>query len=180
MRVVMSVLCSHCKSIHVERIIRRGLRDMVQNSLGKWPYICRSCQKRTYSKHRRNSPNKASEGSMPDSSVRSAVDCTARRQGADAAVMIRAESEHQLTNILLALSRAIEAAQMTSQSMKQNSRASEAYSHNRAPYPVMNRLAFPASTFDEPATVRRSIGAHLPEPKLHKPQNVYTAASARI
>jgi hypothetical protein len=58
---------------------------------------------------------------MPDSSVRSSVDCAARQQGANAAVVIRAESEHQLTNILLALSRAIEAEQM----------ASETYSHNR-------------------------------------------------
>jgi hypothetical protein len=107
MRVVMSVLCSHCESAHVERVIRRGLRDMVHNLLGNWPYVCRSCQKRSYSKCRRNSTNKGSERSMPDSSVRSSVDCAARQQGANAAVVIRAESEHQLTNILLALSRAI-------------------------------------------------------------------------
>jgi hypothetical protein len=39
------------------------------------------------------------------------VSAEARRQGSEAAVLIKTENEHQLTSILLALSRAVEAEQ---------------------------------------------------------------------
>jgi len=69
----------------------------------------------------------------PHSFFQSTVDCTARRQGSNASVFIQAESEHQLTNILFALSRAVEAEQMATTSMKQNATACETRSHSWAP-----------------------------------------------
>jgi hypothetical protein len=88
--------------------------------LGLWPYVCRRCGKCSWlplrdGPKRRAAPRES--GSPPPSPV----DCETRRHNAEAAVVIRAETEHQLTNILLALSRAVEAEQRVDMPQRPNS-----------------------------------------------------------
>ena len=118
-RVVMAaVSCSHCDSLDVQRRARLGLWDMAQNLFGRWPYVCRGCRRCFYAEHRTNPRRRASPRLAREPSSGSVFECAARRQGANAAIVIRAENDHQLTNILLALSRAVEAEQFASNSGK--------------------------------------------------------------
>jgi hypothetical protein len=95
--------------------------DMLQNQFGRWPYVCRRCHNSFYSQHRHTHNLKLQP--KPQFKPDAGVAFTAQRQGAQAAVAIRAEDDGQLMRILLALSRAVEAEQQAANSTSRHRQA---------------------------------------------------------
>jgi len=86
--------------------------DMLQNLFGRLPYVCRPCQRSFYSEHRHRNNLKGQPTSKFKPEPPPGTAFRAQRQGAaQAAVVIRTEDDRQLTRILRALSRAVEAEQ---------------------------------------------------------------------
>jgi len=86
----MTVVCKHCGSMDTARVPRSGLWDFVKYVADRFPYRCRSCSFRFYSTTRT-----IKKGPPP---VHKAT------------IEVRAATERELTAMLLALSKAVEAA----------------------------------------------------------------------
>lgn len=109
----MGVACSYCGSTQVLRRRRQGLVDAFLHVFGRWPFICRACGN-TFHSYYRDVPHRPVPVPPVEPKAPEETACFTKRDGAKAAVVIRADSEYQLTNILLALSQAVEAEQTKS------------------------------------------------------------------
>src|SRR3954462_12630756 len=111
----MKVVCGQCQSSSVERVRRSGIGDFAQWIRGRYPYRCRRCSTKFYSEIRwvndftqaRKSSAPPRTPSPPDQ--KGPASHIAKRDGATAAVVIQAPTEQQLTQILMALSKAVQA-----------------------------------------------------------------------
>lgn len=82
--------CPSCGKPDAPRSRRSGIVDSVLSWFGFYPYRCRACSKRFYARSRENKTYRMPAQEIPT-----------------AQITIRAESNEQLTAILLALDRAV-------------------------------------------------------------------------
>jgi transcriptional regulator NrdR family protein len=103
---MMNMGCPHCGSLDNQRIARRGI-DAIRRLFGYWPHWCRACHRRFHTRDRR-SGRRAAEPMATSTAWRPSFTSRKEATTPTAAVLIRAESDEQLTNILMSLSRAVE------------------------------------------------------------------------
>ena len=104
--------CPHCKSENIGRVRRRTLWDNLKSSMGRWPYTCDDCALR-FSAASRFGPDRRNAEATDAAGLQ-----TAQQSGPEMAyrnnpvrpvakVVIQADDQAQLENILLALDRAV-------------------------------------------------------------------------
>jgi hypothetical protein len=97
--------CPHCHRTDVHRISRSGVSDAVHRLIDRWPYHCRACNRKFYGVFRVPQDDAPPASAPPPGP---SVECREKHDSPTAAVVIRADSNEQLTAILLALSDAVD------------------------------------------------------------------------
>lgn len=116
----LHVTCKRCRSNDLQRSRRKGLADKVKAMAGWWPYRCEDCGQRFHARGRHTPQQSQPEQPEPRSARREAASegpAMAFRADAvkpQAKVVIAADSHEQLSEILLALDRAVSSYQRKS------------------------------------------------------------------
>jgi hypothetical protein len=108
----MAMNCPRCKSENVGRVRRRNIWDNLRSFLGRWPYTCDECELRftaasRYGPDRRTAS--VTQAADPETSRGAGPEMAYRNHPIRpvAKVVIQADDQVQLENILLALDRAV-------------------------------------------------------------------------
>ena len=102
-------MCPRCKSEKIRRSKRRGLRDRMWGLLGRWPYRCKDCSFRFRRRIRYAAPPPSPTPGTTARALEPRVDLAFRTHPCIplAKVLLRAESQEQLEQMLVTIERTV-------------------------------------------------------------------------